>query len=264
MVLLGLWAGLPGGAAAQVAETGLARAHAHNDYEHAHPLFDALAQGFNSVEADIYLVDGKLLVAHNREDVRADRTLEALYLAPLRETIRERGGRVYPGLPPLQLLIDIKSDSEATYSALHEVLRRYADIMTIFTDEATVEGPVVAVVSGERPRGMMQAQPVRFAGYDGRLEDLEGARAEVSPSFMPLVSDSWVRITRWTGDGSLPDSARQEIARDVERAHAQGRKLRYWGAPDSVALWQALYDAGVDYLNADDLKGLRAFLLRQR
>lgn len=41
----------------------LERAHAHNDYEHARPLFDALERGFNSVEADVHLVDGRLLVA---------------------------------------------------------------------------------------------------------------------------------------------------------------------------------------------------------
>src|SRR5438128_1656766 len=31
--------------------TPLLHAHAHNDYEHTHPLFDALEQGFCSVEA---------------------------------------------------------------------------------------------------------------------------------------------------------------------------------------------------------------------
>jgi hypothetical protein len=42
----------------------LANAHAHNDYEHKRPLFDALDNGFTSVEADVFLVDGKLLVGH--------------------------------------------------------------------------------------------------------------------------------------------------------------------------------------------------------
>ena len=36
-------------------------AHAHNDYEHRRPLQDALDRGFNSVEADVWLVDGELL-----------------------------------------------------------------------------------------------------------------------------------------------------------------------------------------------------------
>src|SRR5882762_4628435 len=71
--------------------TPLIHAHAHNDYEHTRPLLDALDHGFCSVEADIYLVDGKLLVAHDRSKVKAERTLQSLYLDPLRERVRKNG-----------------------------------------------------------------------------------------------------------------------------------------------------------------------------
>src|SRR5436190_17692627 len=83
------------------AQSLLDRAHAHNDYEHTRPLLDALDRGFGSIEADIYLINGALFVAHDRDSVRADRTLEALYLAPLRAWVAARGGRVYAGRPPL-------------------------------------------------------------------------------------------------------------------------------------------------------------------
>src|SRR5688500_17684262 len=43
----------------------LERAHAHNDYEHERPLYDALDHGFKSVEADIWLIDGELVVSHD-------------------------------------------------------------------------------------------------------------------------------------------------------------------------------------------------------
>ena len=84
--------------------TGLAaepliHSHAHNDYEHKRPLFDALDNGFCSIEADIYLVEGKLLVAHNFTQVKPERTLQALYLDPLRAQIKQNGGRVYAGGP---------------------------------------------------------------------------------------------------------------------------------------------------------------------
>src|SRR6266568_639216 len=85
--------------------TPLIHAHAHNDYEHKRPLFDALDQGFCSVEADIYLVDGELLVAHDRAKVRPERTLQALYLDPLADRVRRNGGRVYRDGPPVVLLI---------------------------------------------------------------------------------------------------------------------------------------------------------------
>src|SRR5690349_308307 len=77
----------------------LPHAHAHNDYEHARPLFDALDRGFCSVEADIWLVDGALLVAHDKKDLKPARTLQSLYLDPLRERTKSNGGRVYPDSP---------------------------------------------------------------------------------------------------------------------------------------------------------------------
>src|SRR5438046_202094 len=69
----------------------LRQAHAHNDYEHKRPLLDALDHGFCSVEADIFLVDGALLVGHTRLDLKPGRTLEALYLEPLRQRAKANG-----------------------------------------------------------------------------------------------------------------------------------------------------------------------------
>ena len=85
--------------AATRASLGLERAHAHNNYEHDRPLYDALSNDFKSVEADVWSVDGELLVAHDREGVQSGRTLESLYLAPLRGIVQANGGSVYPGDP---------------------------------------------------------------------------------------------------------------------------------------------------------------------
>src|SRR4030095_15835875 len=103
----------------------LIHAHAHNDYEHHRTLNDALDHDFCSVEADIYLVEGKLLVAHNRLQTKPERTLQALYLDPLRERAKKNGGRVYPAGPEFTLLIDLKSDWRSLYPALLEVLKQY-------------------------------------------------------------------------------------------------------------------------------------------
>src|SRR5688572_27216323 len=100
----------------QASSLGLERAHDHNDHEHPRPLFDALDHGFQSVEADIWLVDGDLIIAHDPEDVpqavQEGRTLESLYLEPLRQTVEQNGGSVYPGDHDyFTLLIDIKSEA---------------------------------------------------------------------------------------------------------------------------------------------------------
>src|SRR3954462_5482632 len=89
----------------------LPNAHAHNDYEHTRPLFDALDQGFCSVEADVFLRDDKLLVGHTAASLKPDRRLKPLYLDPLRDRVRANGGRVYRGGPPCWLLVDVKTEA---------------------------------------------------------------------------------------------------------------------------------------------------------
>lgn len=237
----------------------LLRAHAHNDYLHARPLHDALEHGFNSVEVDVHLVGDELLVAHDREEVDPTRTLESLYLAPLRARVAGRDGAVYPGAPPLLLLIDIKSGAEDTYARLHPLLRSYADILTFTVGDIVVEGPVQAVISGNRPKTALLAAPVRFAAYDGRLSDLE-ENASLPPSFMPLISDSWDQVTDWNGEGPPPSELRARLEELAALAHSQGRRIRFWGAPDRPEVWELLHETGVDLINSDDLEGLSQFL----
>jgi hypothetical protein len=249
---------------AGVGPVGLERAHAHNDYEHDRPLYDALSNGFKSVEADVWLVDGELLVAHDREDVQGGRTLEALYLAPLRELIKANGGSVYPGdRDYFTLLIDIKSDAVPTYRALHKQLRSHQQILTRFGPAGVNDGAVTAIVSGNRPRELMQQQRVRYAAYDGRLSDLGTA---TDPSFVPLISDNWTRHFVWQGVGPMPEAERQKLRRIVRTAHATGQRVRFWATPEQPpqreAVWQELLDAQVDYINTDHLDALQDFLQR--
>ena len=241
------------------AQSPLDHAHAHNDYEHARPLLDALDRGYGSVEADIYLVDGALLVAHARDSVRADRTLESLYLAPLRAWIGAHDGRVYAGRPPLTLLIDVKSDAESTWTALEPLLRRYDDMITSWHGDSMTTRPIVAVISGERPLVTLPAARDRWAGLDGRLADLVAVHGTPTAA-MPLVSDDWKEITSWRGRGAPPRSARRRVRSAVARAHAQGRRLRFWNTPDLPVVWRLLSQSGVDVIGADDLDALRLFL----
>lgn len=244
--------------AASAAEpaTPLPQAHAHNDYEHDRPLWDALEQGFCGVEADIHLVDGKLLVAHDADDVRADRTLENLYLAPLRERIKDLGS-VYPAGPRFFLLIDIKTDGAATYRVLREVLAGYADMLSTVRDGRLEPSTVTVVISGNRPIDMIAAENVRHCGIDGRLSDLGSAEPA---HLVPWVSDNWTSHFRWRGDRPIGDEESKKLREIVQAAHAKGRMVRFWATPDTPEAWRILADAGVDLINTDDLAGLAAFL----
>lgn len=240
-----------------------AAAHAHNDYEHDRPLLDALEHGFTSVEADVWLVDGELRVAHDLVDTRAGVTLESLYLDPLDELVRQQGNSIYPGWDgSLQLLIDIKSDGESTYAAIEKELAEHPRLMTRFAKGNVTEGPVTAVISGNRPLATMQAAEKRFGFYDGRSADLaSGPAAEL----MPLVSDNWTRLFTWQGVGPMPETERAKLHAYVEAAHAKGYRVRFWATPDQAgsardAVWTELHNAGVDHINTDDLAALDAFL----
>ena len=237
----------------------LSQAHAHNDYEHPRPLLDALDRGFCSVEADIWLIEGELLVAHSRSQTRPGRTLQALYLDPLQARCRVNQGRVHPKGPPFTLLIDVKSEATNTYRALHEVLCGYEPILTRFQREHTQTNAVTILITGNRARGLMATEQTRLAAYDGRLADLE-LQPRPSLQFMPLVSDDWEHFFKWRAEGPLPEAERKKLRRIVNSAHQQGRRLRFWGAPDTRAAWQELTDAGVDLINTDDLAGLQQFL----
>jgi glycerophosphoryl diester phosphodiesterase len=240
-------------------------AHAHNDYEHLRPLQDALARGFGSVEADVYLIDGELRVGHDLADTRPGRTLESLYLKPLARQVLANHGRVYAGSrAQVQLLIDIKSDGPSTYLAIEKALRRYPLVFAATVGRHAVPGAVQAVVSGNRPLELMQQQRIRFAGYDGRLADLGSG---LPKSLMPLVSDNWANTFSWTGQGAFPAAEKAKLRSLVVQAHRAGYRVRFWNTPDvpgaaRTALWTQLRAAGVDYLNTDDLHGLKIFLDR--
>lgn len=235
----------------------LPRAHAHNDYVHKRPLLDALEQGFCSVEADVYLVDGELLVGHTRLDLRPERTLEKLYLAPLKERVRVNGGRVYRDGPAFYLMIDVKSDAKATYAAIDKQLARYGDMLSVTRDGKFQAGAVTVVISGNRAQEIIARQKVRYAGIDGRPADLD---SEAPAHLMPWISESWGAIFRWKGDGPMPAAERDKLKDIVAKAHKHGRKVRFWATPEKPEFWNELLAADVDLLNTDRLVEMRRFL----
>lgn len=236
------------------------RAHAHNDYEHKRPLLDALDRGFCSVEADIWLTADGLLVAHTVADLKPGRTLQKLYLDPLRERAKANAGKVYKDGPAFHLLIDVKTDAKKTYAELAKVLEGYADILTTTTDGKAEPKAVTVVVSGNCDRDAIAKQAVRYAAIDGRPGDLDAA---APAALVPWVSASWGSQFKWDGTGAMPDAERARLREYVARAHKQGRAVRFWAAPDRPEAWKELLAADVDLINTDKLADLRAFLLKE-
>ena len=99
--------------------------HSHNDYEQNIPFWSAYANGLNSIEADIFLKDNRLYVSHTEADIKKERTLEKLYLDPLQQVMALQMGNQQP----IQLLIDIKTESIATLKKLIAVLETYPNVI---------------------------------------------------------------------------------------------------------------------------------------
>jgi hypothetical protein len=253
----------------------LINAHAHNDYEHTHPLFDALSHGFCSVEADIHLVDGKLLVAHNLRDTRPEKTLEAMYLEPLRKLAKEHNGKIYGSEPRFFLLIDLKSDFSKIYPVLRNVLEGYSDIVTTFepTDikvhhtgkpewsyrsNTAHKKAVTVVLTGNAQSATLPNEKVRFAGIDGHLDRLPNRKRD-DPVLW--ISENWKSFFHWNGKGTISPEERAKLQGYAEQAHAKGKLIRFWNAPENATFWAEMERDGVDLLNTDDLAGLENFLL---
>ena len=254
-VLLGLFAS--GCSTVPVHSPVYSNAHSHNDYRHQRPLLDALKLGFCSIEADVHLIEGQLLVAHDRRDVKPKASLEALYLDPLRKRVQENGGRVYRDGPSVTLLIDVKSDAEETYDVLRTTLAHYSDILAEFTPTQIRSNAVTVVISGNRALSTMAKEEVRYAAYDGRLDDLNSFK---SGTLIPLISDTWKNVSQWEGNGEMPEQDRRRLRRLVQKAHEQNRRIRFWGTADLPQFWDELISAEVDYVGTDDPQSLAKYL----
>ncbi len=234
----------------------LPHAHSHNDYEHARPLLDALDHGFGSIEADVFLVDGELLVAHWLYQTSKDRTLESLSLKPLFERFQRYNGSVYPEPAHITLLVDIKQDGVAAYRELYRQLERYAPMISSTQDGKHTRRGVTVVVSGDRAIDEISASNPRYVGIDGRLGDLE---SEHPADLIPLISDNWRSHFQWRGEKPLPEDEKEKLTAIVQKAHQKGRRVRFWGTPESEQLWEELVEAQVDLIGTDDLKRLKKF-----
>lgn len=239
----------------------LTNVHAHNDYEHKRPLLDALDHGFCSVEADVHLVDGQLLVAHSRSEVKPGRTLQALYLDPLRARVRENEGHVYPHGPEFTLLVELKGDWRTSYPVLRDVLRTYTNMLTSFDESGKHTRAITVIVTGHRAKEMFAGETVRYAALDGDLPDLD---SNEPATLVPWISSNWSATFHWHGTGTIPEADRAKLKGIVARAHQQGRRVRFWGAPDQPVFWSELMADGVDLINTDNLDGAAKFLNAQR
>jgi hypothetical protein len=237
----------------------LAVAHSHNDYEQRSPLFDAVRAGFRSVEADVWLREREVVVSHESSLSRG--SLEDLYLVPLQERV-DRLGSVNGDGRPFYLWIDLKESRPELTDALHALLARYP-MLTVFTDEAVVQGPVIAILTGdeEAKTRYTNGHRVRLACRDSNEFGPEDAAADRRWTWYALP---WHDVVEGDERGSRLVLAYGRLRAIVAKAHQLGRRLRLYDVPERREAWSAALGAGVDLISTDQISPFRSFLTASR
>jgi hypothetical protein len=239
----------------------LSKAHAHNDYEHQRPLFEALEAGFTSIEADIHLVDGELYVSHGKPNINTAKTLKSLYLEPLKKKILENQGKVYSNYDSLvYLMIDVKTEAEATYQVLKTQLAEYTDVLTHWKDGKVQKGGLLIFLSGNRSVETVMKENLRLVAIDGRPDDLDKG---YSTDLMPVISDNYHKVLGWNGKGQMSNHELTKLKALTTKANLQGKKLRFWASPENENVWKVLLENGIGLIGTDKLADLSIFLKKQ-
>lgn len=246
----------------------LINAHSHNDYEHKHPLTDALKNHFISVEADVHLINNELYVSHDDpQKLDSLKTLENLYLRPLQKIISDNQGSIYPGYDGFfYLLIDIKTEASPSYIKLKTILKDYQSVISKVVNGKEEENkPIKIVITGHkgRPFNQILADEPRLVSIDGRYNELG---KNINADIMPYISENYNNYLSYKGsveEGEPSMKDKTILSNMVKDTHKEGKKLRFWASPDNEAVWGFLLDHNVDLINTDSLPKFMKYMSKR-
>jgi len=229
-------------------------AHSHNDYENETPFWLAYNNHFGSIEADIWAVEGKLFVAHYRQDIKPENTLDILYIQPVVKLFTENKGRAWNDQSStFQLLVDLKTNTEPTLSLLVDKLKQYPEVF----DPDVNEYAVRIVITGNRPSPAEFSKYPGFIFFDGILNEKYNIE---QLKRVPLYSENLRKFTSWNGDGAIIEKDKIRLQHIIDSVHTLNKKIRFWNAPDDINAWETFINMGIDYLNTDHIVKLSEFL----
>lgn len=233
------------------------RGHSHNDYHQHIPLLTAYYAGMGSVEADVFLRNGELFVAHEPDEISAEATLKKLYLDPLASFYRKNGNQAYKDSSHLlQLVIDIKQDYKNVIAKLIKELSPYGDI---FNSERNAKA-IRIVLSGDMPAPVEFKNYPNYISFDGRPNT---GYTDEQLKRIAMISDDLKSYTTWNGKGTPTKIDEAKLHAVIEKAHQQRKPFRFWASQDSPNTWIVLEKLGVDWINTDHPEQLREFYLHK-
>ncbi len=226
--------------------------HSHNDYANNTPFYKAFYNGFNSIEADIFLVDGTLLVSHSDKALEPERTLKGMYLDPILYALRKDTTR------RLNLLIDDKQDYK---KLLPKLIKELKTLEPYLLSKENPTGRLKILISGNRPI------PANYKDYPSTLwfdDDLVYPHTQAEWDRVGQVSLNFEKWSKWKGIGAIPEVDRKRLLKTVDSVHTNtGKLVRFWGGPDLPEAWDTQIAFGADIIGTDKIEQLAAYLAKK-
>ncbi|WP_235964555.1 alkaline phosphatase [Pedobacter gandavensis] len=231
--------------------------HSHNDYHQNIPLLTAYYAGMGAIEADVFLKNGVLYVAHDPSEIKADATLKALYLEPLAKFHKQNGNKPYadPKMK-LQLVIDIKENYPMVLAQLIKDLSAYPGV---FNDQMSPDA-IRIVISGDVPKPQNFENYPAYLSFDGR------PNVNYTPDQLKriaMISDDLKNYTSWNGKGNPTPTDLAVLKKLIDAAHSQHKPFRFWATQDSPNTWIVLERLGADWINTDQPGKLKDFYVHK-
>lgn len=224
-----------------------ADAHSHNDYKNSIPFYRAYNAGFGSIEADVFAVNGQLMVAHEEKEITPEHTLKAMYIDPLVVKLKQDTRR------RLRLLIEIKKDYSVTLPLVEKELQQLSQYIW----HPGHPNRLSIVMTGAVPPGNIMLQYPDWILFD--VDHLQGFTPQELTK-IGLVSVPFSRYSKWKGVGDLPQADVDGLKRIIDSAHAVNKKIRFWDTPDNPTAWKKLIDLGSDVIGTDHINELADYL----
>ncbi|UKT63010.1 alkaline phosphatase [Pedobacter mucosus] len=233
------------------------RGHSHNDYHQNIPLLQAYYSGMGSIEADVFLKDGELFVAHEGSEIKAERTLKKMYLSPLASFYKENKNNAFKNTDQkLQLVIDIKQDHVNVLNKLISALKEFGNV---FNNDNNVNA-IKIVISGDMPLPVNFKNWPNYINFDGRPE------TKYSPEELnrvAMISQDIKKYSIWNGKGVPTPTDYAKLKKVVDDAHKAGKPFRFWATVDNPNTWIVLNRLGTDWINTDHPELLADFYAHQ-
>jgi len=221
-------------------ETPSYKIHSHNDYLRNVPFWEAFGVGCASIEVDVILQNGELMVAHEKVSIQSERTLKSLYLEPIQKA--KALGMIDSF--DFHLLIDSKTEA---YSTLEQIVRDASEFEELLFSGQNPKG-LKLIISGNRPKPEDYKNYPSWILFDYQSQQLTN---KLPWDKIGMVSLSFRQFSVWNGKGRIVQSERDSLVSFISKVHSFQKPVRFWATPDSKSAWKAFFDLGIDYINTD-------------